>query len=397
MYSVLYAIYGGDVACSKAIGLVSGACVPMTERAPFRADHVGSLLRPAEVKQARAALAEGKISAQELDAVEDAAVDAVVRRQQAVGLKSITDGEIRRVTWQGDFLAALDGTTLVPTEIRPAGGPPKTIMIPTVTGKIGFTDHPMLAHFAYLRERTSATPKMTIPAPAMLVSALRDWRQVVAQDAYPDIEDLYRDLGAAYRALIRAFYDAGCRYLQLDDVNLSYLCDESARAEIAARGDDPDALLDTWVDTVNFAIGERPDDLVVTTHICRGNFRSTWLAQGGYEPIAETLFNRFDYDGYFLEYDSERAGGFEPLRFVPAGSKFIVLGLITTKSGELEDRDTILARIEAAAQLVDIERLCLSPQCGFASTEEGNLLSEEEQWAKLAWVVELAREVWPDA
>lgn len=270
-------------------------------------------------------------------------------------------------------------------------------MIPAVTGKIGFADHPMLAHFKYLAARTSQTAKMTIPAPAMLVSALRDWRQVVNRDVYPDITEFYHDLALAYREAVMAFYAAGCRYLQFDDVNLAYLCDPGARARIQARGDDPDALLQTWVDTVNTAIAERPKDMTITTHICRGNFRSTWLAEGGYEPIADVLFNQYDYDGYFLEYDSERAGGFEPLRFVPKGRKFVVLGLITTKSGALEDKKTIEARIEAASKYVELERLCLSPQCGFASTEEGNLLTEDEQWAKLGHVVDIAAAVWPDA
>lgn len=357
---------------------------------------MGSLLRPPEIKKARAERAAQQISDEQLRAMEDAAIDKAIRRQEAVGLKSITDGEIRRATWHADFIAALDGTTVVPTEIRPSGGPPKAIMVPRVTGKIGFSSHPMIEHFKYLREHTQQTPKLSIPAPAMIVSALRDWRHIVDAAAYPDVDEFYRDLGVAYREAVQAFYDAGCRYLQFDDVNLAYLCDAKTRAQIVSRGDDPKKLLQTWVETVNTAISGRPKDMVITTHICRGNFLSTWLVEGGYEPVAEVLFNQYDYDGYFLEYDSERAGGFEPLRFVPAGSKHIVLGLITTKSGELEDKDTIKARIDAASKYVDVERLCLSPQCGFASTEEGNLLSEEAQWAKLAEVVEIAGEVWAD-
>jgi 5-methyltetrahydropteroyltriglutamate--homocysteine methyltransferase len=368
----------------------------MSDMPPFRADHVGSLLRPPEVKQARLDLAAGKISRKDLSAVEDAAVDRAIRKQEEAGLRPITDGEIRRRTWLGDFLAGLEGTTLVPMEIRAKGEPPTTIMIPTVTGKIAFSGHPMLEDFKYLAARTTRTPKMTIPAPGMLVSALRDWRQIVSRDVYPDMAEFYHDLGVAYRGVVEAFYAAGCRYLQFDDVNLAYLCDAESLARIRSRGDDPDVLLRTWIDIVNAAIVGRPRDLVVTTHICRGNFRSTWLAEGGYEPIAEALFNEYDYDGYFLEYDTERAGGFDPLRFVPAGKKFIVLGLITTKTGTLEDPDAIKARIEAAAKLVPLDRLCLSPQCGFASTEEGNLLSEEQQWAKLAEVVEIAADVWPD-
>lgn len=362
----------------------------------FRADQVGSLLRPPQIKQAWADLDAGKISGEALTAVENAAVDRVIAKQEAAGLRSITDGEIRRHTWLGDFLIELDGTVAKPMEITAANQETATIMIPTVTGKIGFSGHPMLGHFKYLAAHTSRTPKMTIPAPAMLVSALRDWRQIVDRDIYPDMREFYHDLGLAYRDAVAAFYAAGCRYLQFDDVNLSYLCDPAARARIEARGDDPDVLLRTWVETVNTAISDRPDDMIVTTHVCRGNFRSTWLAEGGYEPVAEVLFNQYDYDGYFLEYDSDRAGGFEPLRFVPDGDKFVVLGLITTKTGVLEEKAEIEARVEAASKYVPLDRLCLSPQCGFASTEEGNILTEDEQWAKLAHVVEIAADIWPD-
>jgi methionine synthase II (cobalamin-independent) len=369
----------------------------MSDKPPFRADQVGSLLRPPEIRQAWADLDAGKITRDALTAVENAAVERAIARQEAAGLKSITDGEIRRHTWLGDFLLALDGTLAKPVEIRAANQETATIMIPTVTGKIGFSGHPMLEHFRYLAAHTKRTPKMTIPAPAMLVSALRDWRQIVDRDVYPEMSEFYHDLGLAYRDAVAAFYAAGCRYLQFDDVNLAYLCDPAARARIEARGDDPDALLETWVETVNAAIEGRPDDLVITTHICRGNFRSTWLAEGGYEPVADVLFNQYDYNGYFLEYDSDRAGGFEPLRFVPDGRKFIVLGLITTKTGALEDKGEIVARVEAASKYVPLERLCLSPQCGFASTEEGNIITADEQWAKLAHVVELAAEIWSDA
>jgi 5-methyltetrahydropteroyltriglutamate--homocysteine methyltransferase len=367
----------------------------MSEKPPFRADHVGSLLRPREVKQARADWSAGAASRESVEAAESAAVNRAIRKQEEVGLESITDGEIRRKTWLGDFLSGLEGTTTRAVEITPKHGPPATVDISTVTGKIAFTDHPMIEHFKYLAARTSRTPKMTIPAPAMLVSALRDWRQIVGADVYPDIQEFYHDLGLAYRGVVEAFYSAGCRYLQFDDVNLAYLCDAESRARIRARGDDPDELLASWVRTVNTAIAGRPSDMVVTTHICRGNFRSTWLAEGGYGPIAEVLFNQYDYDGYFLEYDSDRSGGFEPLRFLPSGRKFVVLGLVTTKSGTLERAEDIEARIEAAAEFVPVERLCLSPQCGFASTEEGNIIGEDEQWAKLAAVVDIAAKVWP--
>lgn len=357
---------------------------------------MGSLLRPTEVKQARSRRMAEAISAQQLAAVEDAAIDRVIRKQEEIGLRSITDGEFRRSNWLGDFFAGLDGTTLVPMKIRPGGGSPTIAMVPTVTGRISFSGHPMLEHFEYLAARTRRTPKMSIPSPSMLVSASRDWREVVSREVYPDMDVLYRDLGLAYRDMVGAFYAAGCRYLQFDDVNLAYLCDARWRARLRARGDDPDELLRVWADTVNSALAGRPADMVVTTHVCRGNFRSTWLAEGGYDPIADMLFNQLDYDGYLLEYDSERAGGFAPLRHLPHGNKFVALGLITTKSGLLEGRDEIKARIDAASAFVPLERLCLSPQCGFASTEEGNLLTEDEQWAKLAEVVEIAAEVWPD-
>jgi 5-methyltetrahydropteroyltriglutamate--homocysteine methyltransferase len=373
----------------------------MKNTPPFRADHVGSLLRPAEIRRARAKLAEGQISADEFVAMEDQAVSRLIESQESVGLKSITDGEARRATWMGDFLQALDGTTIIETQIKPRTADKdaalNTIKIPTVTGRIGFSTHPMLEHFRFLKRHTKATPKMTIPAPAMIVSALRNWRDIVSADAYPEMQEFYSDLAVAYRDAVRAFYDAGCRYLQFDDVNLAYLCDPNSREQLKARGDDPDAMLQTWVSVVNSAIADRPDDMAITTHICRGNFRSKWLAEGDYEPIADALFNQFDYDGYFLEYDTDRAGSFEPLRFVPAGKKFIVLGLITTKSGVLEDRDAIKTRVDEAAKFVDIDRLCLSPQCGFASTEEGNLISEDEQWAKLEEVVTVAGQIWPDA
>jgi 5-methyltetrahydropteroyltriglutamate--homocysteine methyltransferase len=362
---------------------------------PFRADHVGSLLRPPVVKQARADRAAGRITALELAVVENAAVDRVVRKQTELGLRVVTDGELRRGSWLGDFFAHLAGTTLVPMQIRSGGAASATALVPTVTGRVAFSGHPMLEHFTYLASRTSLTPKVSIPAPSMLVSVMRDWRGVVDRGAYPDIALLYRDLAVAYGDIVAAFHAAGCRYLQFDDVNLAYLCDAEARARLRARGDDPEELLEIWSETLNTALAARPADMVVTTHLCRGNFRSRWFAEGGYEPIADALFNRFNYDGYFLEYDSERAGGFEPLRYLPDGSKFVVLGLITTKTGALESKDVIKARVEAASAFVPVDRLCISPQCGFASTEEGNLLTEEEQWAKLAEVVEVAGEIWP--
>ena len=370
--------------------------------APFHADHVGSLLRPRELVDARGRHYRGEASVAELKSVEDHAIRQLINRQEAIGLHAITDGELRRDSWLLDFLAGLSGTRVVEREVPAAirSGDPSyvpTMKLATVVGKLRFDGHPLLEHFRFLKEHTRATAKMTIPSPTMLITATRDWRDVVDVSVYPDVQEVYHDLGLAYRNAIRAFYDAGCRYLQLDDVNLAYLCDTSMRAKLKARGDDPDALLETWVRTLNSALAGRPKDLAVTTHICRGNFRSKWFAQGGYEAIADTLFNRLDYDGYFLEYDSERAGGFEPLRFVPRGHKRVVLGLVTTKTGQLEDKDVIRQRVEAATRYVRLEQLALSPQCGFASTHEGNDLSEQQQWAKLSEVVELARDIWPDA
>lgn len=370
--------------------------------APFRADQVGSLLRPAEVKEARARLARGEIGRSELTEAENRAIERIIARQESVGLKAVTDGELRRDSWMFDFLSGLGGTRVAEREAGASAhgrtdGVPQRTKVAVVSGKLRFDGHPMLDHFRFLRDHASVTAKMTVPSPMMLLSASRDWRQVVERSAYTDIDELHSDLGIAYRSAIRAFYDAGCRYLQLDDVNLAYFCDTSMREKLKARGDDPDVLFEQCIGVLSAALRDRPADMAITTHICRGNFRSTWFAQGGYEAIAEAIFNRLDYDGYFLEYDTERAGGFEPLRHVPKGQKRIVLGLVTTKAGALEDRDVIKRRVDAASRYVDVSQLCLSPQCGFASTEHGNLLSEEEQWQKLASVVALAREIWPDA
>ena len=369
--------------------------------APFRADQVGSLLRPADVLAARQRRAAGEIGHQELKAIEDAAILRVIARQQSVGLRSITDGEFRRDTWVFDFLRELEGTRIVEREVpapRGAGGQsaPKKVPLTTVAGRLRYVGHSMIGHFAFLKAHTSATPKITIPSPTMLLSVARNWRDVVDRAAYTHIEDICDDLAVAYRAALNDFYAAGCRYLQLDDVNMAYLCDSGMREALVKRGDDPARMLAIWVRMLNGVLSGRPADLKVTTHLCRGNFRSSWFAQGGYEGIADVLFNQTDYDGYFLEYDTERAGGFEPLRFLPKGGKRVVLGLVTTKSGALENQDAIRQRIDAASRYVSLDQLCLSPQCGFASTLEGNLLGEEEQWAKLAEVVEIARSVWPD-
>jgi 5-methyltetrahydropteroyltriglutamate--homocysteine methyltransferase len=360
---------------------------------PFRADHVGSLLRPAALKHARAQRERDEIDAAALKAIEDDEIDKVIRRQEEIGLKSVTDGEFRRAFWNYDFLGRLDGveTYLGERKIKFQGPQPRPMML-RVTGPLGaFSDHPMIEHFRFVKARTKVTAKMTIPSPSSL--HFRYGRDAVPNAIYPMMDDFYRDLGQAYRKAVRAFADAGCRYLQLDEVNFAYLCDPALRKQVSQRGDDPEALPGIYADMINTAISDIPADMTITMHLCRGNFRSTFVATGGYEPVAEILFNTTKVDGYFMEYDSERAGGFEPLRFVPKG-KAVVLGLVTSKSGRLESKDELKRRIEQAAKFVDFDQLCLSPQCGFASTEEGNVLAEDEQWAKLSMIVELAEAVW---
>ncbi len=360
---------------------------------PFRADHVGSLLRTAALKEARARRERGEIGPAELAAVEDAEIAELIRRQEAVGLKSITDGEYRRASWQTDFLVGLPGVESYYGErkFKFQGPQPRPILL-RINDRLGrFAGHPMIDHYKFVAAHTKATPKMTIPSPSTL--HFRYARDAVPEALYPEMEDFYRDLGTTYRKTVRAFADAGCRYLQLDEVNLAYLCDPALREQVSARGDDPAALLSAYAGMINAAISDIPADMTITMHLCRGNFRSTFVASGGYEPIAEMLFNSIGVNGYFMEYDTARAGGFEPLRFVPKG-KTVVLGLVTSKSGTLESKDELKRRIEEAAKFVDIDQLCLSPQCGFASTEDGNTLAEAEQWAKLAMIVELADEVW---
>jgi 5-methyltetrahydropteroyltriglutamate--homocysteine methyltransferase len=360
---------------------------------PFCADHVGSLLRPTALKEARAKRERGEIDAAALKEIEDREIEKAIRKQEAIGLKAVTDGEFRRAFWNYDFLGALPGVEAYFGErkIKFEGVNPKPMML-RVVGKLGrFETHPMLAHFKFVREHTRAAPKMTIPSPSSL--HFRYGRDGVPEWIYPGMSDFYRDLGQTYRKAVHAFAEAGCRYLQLDEVNFTYLCDPKLRAQVANRGDDPEQLPSVYASMINAAISDIPADMTITMHLCRGNFRSTFVASGGYEPVADTLFNSINVHGYFMEYDSERAGGFEPLRLVPKG-KTVVLGLVTSKSGGLERKDELKRRIDEAAKFVDVDQLCLSPQCGFASTEEGNILSEDEQWAKLARVVEVADEVW---
>jgi 5-methyltetrahydropteroyltriglutamate--homocysteine methyltransferase len=363
---------------------------------PFRADHVGSLLRPQRVKDTRVNFANGKITTLELERIVNMEIDKVVRSQQNAGLKFATDGELRRSWWHFDFLKDLTGCELYQTDgIQFAGVMTRGENV-RVSGKLDFpADHPMIEHFKLLKDRCDLArimPKMTIPSPSVL--HFRGGRKGIAQDVYPSLDDFFVDLAKTYRKAVKAFYDAGCRYLQFDDTAWAYLCSEEELAKLRARGDDPSGLPQIYARVINYAIAERSADMTITTHVCRGNFRSTWVSSGGYEPVAETLLAGTNYDGYFLEYDSERAGGFEPLRFLPKGNKIVVLGLITSKTGALERKDEIKQRLMEAAKFVPLDQLALSPQCGFASTEEGNVLTEEEQWLKLRLVVDVANEVW---
>jgi 5-methyltetrahydropteroyltriglutamate--homocysteine methyltransferase len=360
---------------------------------PYRADHVGSLLRPMALKDARAQREKGEITAEQLKAIEDREIDAVIKKQEDVGLKAITDGEFRRAFWNYDFLGALDGAQayLGERKIKFQGVNPRPMMM-RVTGKLGtFSGHPMIEHFKYLAAHTRAVPKMTIPSPSSM--HFRYGRDAIPASLYPNMDDFYRDLGQTYRKAVRAFADAGCRYLQLDEVNLAYLCDPQLRAQVTERGESADELPGIYAKLINAAISDIPADMTITMHLCRGNFQSTFVASGGYEPVAEVLFHAINVHGYFMEYDSDRAGGFEPLRLVPKG-KTVVLGLVTSKSGRLESKDELKRRIDEASKFIALDQLCLSPQCGFASTEEGNILAEDEQWAKLRTIVEVAQEVW---
>jgi 5-methyltetrahydropteroyltriglutamate--homocysteine methyltransferase len=360
---------------------------------PFRADEVGSLLRPALLKEARAKRERGEITAEQLRVVENREIERVVRKQEEVGLQAATDGEFRRSWWHFDFLKGLDGVESSTTGqgIQFQGVQTRAEGV-RVTGKVGFSGHPMLEHFRFLKQHARVVPKLTIPSPSVL--HFRGGRAGISREVYPDLDAFFDDLARAYQKAVRAFAEAGCRYLQLDDTVWGYLCSAEQREQAHQRGDDPTGLPAIYARMINTAIAGRPDDMVITMHVCRGNFRSTWISEGGYEPVAETLLSAVDVGGYFLEYDTERAGGFEPLRFLPKGGKQVVLGLVTSKSGALEQKDAIKRRIDEATKFVDLDQLCLSPQCGFASTEEGNVLTEDEQWAKLRLIVEVANEVW---
>lgn len=368
------------------------------QKAPFRLDHVGSFLRPERLKEARAKFNVGEITAEELERVENEEIIALIEKEKELGLKSVTDGEFRRAFWHLDFLENLEGVELVEVDhfsiqFKDKDVKPKTLRI---VGKVDFSeDHPFVKHFKFLKEHAGDTPvKLTIPSPSMLhlITQVRE-KNYVPIERYKDNEALfYDDVVAAYRKALQCFYDLGCRNIQLDDTSWGEFCALDKREAYEARGFDLEQIARDYVDVLNRVIEWKPEDLVVNMHICRGNFRSTWFSSGGYEPVAKTLFGHCRVDGFFLEYDSDRAGDFTPLRYIK--DQKVVLGLITSKSGDLEDKGEVIARIKEASQYVPLEQLCLSPQCGFSSTEEGNILTIEAQWDKLKLIDEIVHEVW---
>lgn len=368
----------------------------MPGKPPFRADHVGSFLRPRALIEARAAHRAGEIGPAELRAVEDDAIRDVVRFQEDLGLKGITDGEFRRTYFHTDFLLQLDGVEEAggtQVKFHQHGGKELEYAPPVmkVAGRIAHAHDIQRRDFEFLASVTSATPKVTIPSPTML--HFRGGREAIDAEAYPDLEEFYEDVAAAYRAEIASLAEAGCRYIQLDDTNLAYLCDETQRENARRRGMDPDELPRAYARLINAAIRDRPADMAACVHLCRGNYRSSWAAEGGYEPVAEVLFNELAVDGYFLEYDDPRSGDFAPLRHVPKG-KTVVLGLVTTKLGELEKPDDVKRRIDEAAAFMPIDQMALSPQCGFSSTVHGNDIEVGQQRDKLKLVIDVARDVW---
>ena len=368
------------------------------QKAPFRLDHVGSFLRPERLKEARAKFNDGEITAEELERVENEEIIALIEKEKELGLKSVTDGEFRRAFWHLDFLENLEGVELVEVDhfsvqFKDKDVKPKTLRI---VGKVDFSEnHPFVKHFKFLKEHAGDTPvKLTIPSPSMLhlITQVRE-KNYVPIERYKDNEALFfDDVVEAYRKALQCFYDLGCRNIQLDDTSWGEFCALDKREAYEARGFDLEKIARDYVDVLNRVIEWKPEDLVVNMHICRGNFRSTWFSSGGYEPVAKTLFGHCRVDGFFLEYDSDRAGDFTPLRYIK--DQKVVLGLITSKSGDLEDKDEVIARIKEASQYVPLEQLCLSPQCGFSSTEEGNILTIEAQWDKLKLIDEIVHEVW---
>jgi 5-methyltetrahydropteroyltriglutamate--homocysteine methyltransferase len=371
--------------------------VPERSKPPFRADHVGSLIRPRALIEAREKRAKGEIGQDELVGIQHEAIRDVVRMQEDLGLNSVTDGEYNRGTWQTDFLvrfanvgqAASRFTTTFHNEKGTTDSRPHMVQ---VTGKLSRPAPIFVDDFAFLKSVTKATPKITIPSPSIM--HFRGGREAISDEAYPDMGEFYADLARVYREEIADLAAAGCRYLQIDEVNFAYLCDPTLRAKVKTNiGEDPDDLAHTYARLINDVIRERPSDMVVCMHLCRGNFAGNWVAEGGYDPVAEILFNEIRVDGYFMEYDTARAGGFEPLRFLPRG-KTVVLGLVTTKKGAMESRDELKRRIDEAARYAPLDQLCLSPQCGFSSGIGGETMTVEDEKAKLRLVVETAAEVW---
>ena len=365
---------------------------------PFRADHVGSLLRPPQLLRAREDAAAGRIDAAELRGVEDDAIRAAVRTQEDLGLRAATDGELRRRSWHMDFIYALDGITTADDTVTLSFHNERgdvTFEAPAlhVNGKVGVSETIFGDAFSFLQGCVStATPKLTIPSPSMV--HYRGGRAAIDGSVYPDLDGFWSDLTAAYREEVRRLGELGCTYLQLDDTSLAYLNDPEQQRYVASIGGDPERQHVEYIRHINESLEGRPEGMTVTTHMCRGNFRSSWFAEGGYDHVAEALFNELDVDGYFMEWDDERSGGFEPLRYLPPGPKQVVLGLVTTKRGALETKDELKRRVEEASRYVSVDQLCLSPQCGFSSTVDGNELSDEEQVAKLRLVVEAAEEIW---
>jgi 5-methyltetrahydropteroyltriglutamate--homocysteine methyltransferase len=365
---------------------------------PFRADHVGSLLRPPRLLEARAEHEAGRLDADGLREVEDDAIREIVAKQESVGLQSATDGEFRRASWHMDFIYQLDGITKESGHIavkffNEEGEIEFTPAALHVDGKLGVSHTIFGDAFSFLRDTvTTNLPKLTIPSPSMV--HYRGGKAAVDESVYPDMDAFWADLTAAYAEEVRRLGELGCTYLQFDDTSLAYMNDPHQREYIASIGGDPERQHVEYIRHINEALTGRPEGMSVTTHMCRGNFRSSWAAEGSYDFVAEALLNELQVDGFFMEWDDERSGGFEPLRFLPRGDKHVVLGLVTTKRGELESKDELKRRIEEAARYAPIEQLCLSPQCGFSSTVEGNVLTEDEQWAKLALIVEVAQEVW---
>jgi 5-methyltetrahydropteroyltriglutamate--homocysteine methyltransferase len=363
---------------------------------PFRADHVGSLLRPPALLAAREQYRSGALSAARLGQLEDEAIREVVHQQEELGLRAVTDGEFRRGLWHVDFLRQFANVEITrsPVKVRfhtEQGDIERAPSALKVTGKLA-RPHPIfVGHYRYLQSVARVLPKLTLPSPSIL--HFRGGREAIDRQAYPDLAQFYADLAGVYAEEVADLATVGCRYLQLDEVNFAYLCDPKLRGEVQSYGEDPDQLPHTYARLINGAIASRPADMIVCMHLCRGNFEGAWLAEGGYEPVAEVLFNEIDVTGYFLEYDTIRAGDFSPLRLLPKG-KTVVLGLLSSKRGALETKETLKRRIDEAAHYVPLEQLALSPQCGFASGERGNKLTQAEQFAKLALLVEVAREIW---